>query len=130
MVVADTHVWARACLNDDQVQARQARKALADGRSRGGVFVPLIVMVELAWVLRTRWERARVLATLESLLQIHGVLVESSDLVQEALEAARQGAQGGFADHLVAQVGFAHGAREVVTFDAKFAKAARIRQLK
>ena len=58
MIVADTNVWARAFLNDDQVQALKARNALADARSKGGVFVPLIVMAELAWVLRSRWDGA------------------------------------------------------------------------
>src|SRR5215467_7506845 len=56
MVVADTNLWARAFLNDDASQSRKARKALADARSKGGVFVPLIIMAELAWVLRGKWE--------------------------------------------------------------------------
>jgi predicted nucleic-acid-binding protein len=130
MIVADTNVWARAYLNDDQGQAKKARKALAEGRSKGGVFVPMVVMAELAWVLRAKWDRKRVLDTLESLLQTRGVVVESSALVQEAMEATRQGGKGGFADHLVAQVGFANGAREIVTFDDKFGKAPKVRRLK
>ena len=35
----------------------------------GGVFVPLLVLAELSWVLRGRWERERVLSTIESLLR-------------------------------------------------------------
>ena len=129
MIVADTNVWARAYLNDDAAQARKARKALVEARSKGGVFVPLIVMAELAWVLRARWQRERVLGALENLLRTRGVTVESSALVQEALEASRAG-KGGFADQLIAHVGFAYGAAEVVTFDGDFAKAARVRRLK
>lgn len=128
MLVADTNVWARAYLNDDVAQARKARKALADGRDKGGIFVPLIVLAELSWVLRARWERTRTLDALETLLQTRGVHVESPVLVREAIAATRQG-KGGFADHLVAQVGFAHGAREVVTFDAKFAKSPKARRI-
>ncbi|MGA2079700.1 MAG: type II toxin-antitoxin system VapC family toxin [Holophaga sp.] len=130
MVVADTNVWARAYLNDDAAQALKARRTLAEERPKGGVFVPLIVMAELAWVLRARWERVRVLDTLESLLQTRGVTVESPIVAQEAIDAARQGGKGGFVDHLVAKVGFANGAREVITFDAKFGKAAKVRRLK
>ena len=129
MIVADTNVWARAYLNDDVPQARQARKALVEARSKGGVFVPLIVMAELAWVLRSRWERERVLVTLENLLQTRGVTVESPALVQDALEASRAG-KGGFADQLIAQVGFANGATEMVIFDDKFARSANVRRLK
>jgi hypothetical protein len=32
MIVADTNVWARACLNDDPAQAQKVRKVLADAR--------------------------------------------------------------------------------------------------
>ena len=129
MVVADTNLWARAFLNDDASQSRKARKALVEARSKGGVFVPLIVLAELAWVLRGRWERDRVLSTLESLLLTRGVTVESPALVFNALKATRDG-HGGFADHLVAEVGFANGARGVITFDEKFSKSRRIRRVR
>ncbi|MGH9606676.1 MAG: PIN domain-containing protein [Terracidiphilus sp.] len=125
MIAADTNVWARAFLNDDAAQAQKARKALAEARGKGGVFVPPIVLAELGWVLRARWERERVLSTLESLLRTRGVTVELPAIAQEALDATRKGG-GGFADHLIAQVVFAHGARKIVTFDEKFAKAAKV----
>jgi len=131
MIVADTNVWARSFLHDDAAQARKARKALAEARAAGGVFVPLIVMAELAWVLRgsKEWTRDRVLSTLESLLQTRGVVVESPALVRDAIEAARKNGKGGFADHLIAQVGFSNGCREVITFENKFGKAAGVRRL-
>lgn len=129
MIVADTNVWARALLNDDTIQARKARKALAEAQSKAGIFVPLIVLAELAWVLRVKWEREQVLTALEGLLQMRGVSVEAPGLVQLALDETRAG-KGGFADHLIAQVGFANGAREGITFDEKFGKSARVRRLK
>lgn len=129
MIVADTNLWARALLNDDASQSRKARKALAEARSKGGVFVPLIVLAELAWVLRGKWERDRVLSTLESLLLTRGVTVESPALALNALTATWKG-QGGFADHLIAEVGFANGANEVITFDDRFAKSPKIRRVK
>jgi predicted nucleic-acid-binding protein len=128
-IVADTNVWARAYLNDDPLQARKARKALADACSKGGVFVPLIVMAELAWVLRSKWDRERVLTTLENLLQTRGVTVESPALAQAAIAASRSG-KAGFADQLIAQVGFANGASEILTFDDRFARAAKVRLLR
>jgi predicted nucleic-acid-binding protein len=128
-IVADTNVWARAFLNDDAAQARKARKALADGRSKGNIFVPLIVMAELAWVLRSKWTREQVLITLENLLQTRGVTVETPLLVREAIAASRAG-RGGFADQLIAQVGFANGAGEIVTFDNDFSRAPKVRRLK
>ena len=129
MLAADTNVWARAYLNDDAVQAAKARSALARARSEEGVFVPLLVLAELSWVLRGRWERERVLNTLEGMLQTHGVSVESPALVRRALEAARKG-RVGFADHLIAEVALESGAREVITFDKDFGRKQQVRRLK
>lgn len=130
MIVADTNVWARAFLGDDPQQTPRARRALATARSKEGVFIPLVVMAELSWVLRgARWQRDRILATLDSLLQTRGVTPEAPPLVRLAIDATRRGGRGGFADHLIAQVGFANGCREAITFDALFGKAERVRRL-
>ena len=129
MVSADTNVWARAYLNDEPAQARKARAALAAARSAGGVFVPLLVLAELSWVLRGRWDRARVLDTIEGLLQTKGVTVESAAVAWKALEACRKGAAG-FADHLIAEISFASGADEVMTFDKAFGRVLGVRRIK
>ena len=129
MIAADTNVWARAYLNDDPVQTRKSRSALAAARSAGGVFVPLLVLAELSWVLRGRWERERVLSAIESLLQTRGVAVESSALAWRALEASRKGAVG-FADHLIREVALESGASEVITFDKAFGRTPGVRRLK
>jgi predicted nucleic-acid-binding protein len=130
VIVVDTNVWARALLGDHPGQSPRARQALAAARSREGVFVPVVVLAELSWVLRAaRWERARVLKSLESLLHTRGVTTETPQVVQAAIDATREGGRGGFADHLIAQVGFAHGCREAVTFDALFGKGERVRRL-
>jgi len=128
MLTADTSVWARALLNDDRAQTRKARSALAQVRSRDGVFIPLIVLAELSWVLRGRWEKERVLDALDGLLRARGVTVESPNLARKALEAARNGATG-FADHLIAQVSFEAGAKEIITFDRAFGRMPRVRRL-
>jgi predicted nucleic-acid-binding protein len=130
MIVADTNLWARAYLNDDDSQSRKARRVLGEARTKGGVFVPLIVLAELAWVLRGKWERDRVLSTIESMLLTRGITVESPALAASALKATRESKGGGFADHLIAQIGFANGAREVLTFDDKFSKSPKVRRVK
>ena len=129
VIAADTNVWARAYLNDDPVETRKSRSALAAARSAGGVFVPLLVLAELSWVLRGRWERERVLSTIESLLQTRGVVVESPALAWRALEASRKGADG-FADHLIREVAIESGASEVITFDKAFGRVEGVRRLK
>jgi predicted nucleic-acid-binding protein len=129
MLAADTNVWARAYLNDEPAQARKARAALAEARSAGGVFVPLLVLAELAWVLRGRWDRTKVVDTIEGLLQTRGVTVESAAVARNALEACRKGAVG-FADHLIAEIAFGAGADEVITFDKAFGRVAGVRRLR
>ncbi len=129
VLAADTNVWARAYLNDDPVQARKSRFALAEARSAGGVFVPLLVLAELSWVLRGRWDKERVLSTIERLLQTRGVAVESPALAWRALEASRKGSVG-FAYHLIREVALEFGAGEVITFDKVFGRLPGVRRLK
>ena len=128
MIAADTNVWARAYLNDDPVQTEKSRSALAAARSAGGVFVPILVLAELSWVLRARWDRERVLSAIESLLQTRGVVVESPALAARALEASRKSAVG-FADHLIREVASESGASEVITFDKAFGRMPGVRRL-
>jgi len=128
VIAADTNVWARAYLNDDPVQTEESRSALAAARSAGGVFVPLLVLAELSWVLRARWDRERVLSAIESLLQTRGVVVESPAVAGKALQASRKGAVG-FADHLIREVAVESGASEVITFDKAFGRMPGVRCL-
>ena len=128
MIVADTNVWARAYLRDDTVQTPMAQKLLAESQKNDGVFIPLVVLAELAWVLSARWKRESILATFEELLTSHGVIVEAPAVVEAAIHATREG-NGGFTDHLIAQVGFANAATEIVTFDEKFGRSAKAREL-
>lgn len=128
MLAADTNVWARALLDDDKLQARKARAALAQARSADGVFVPLLVLAELSWVLRARWEKEKVLDALDAMLRTRGVLAESPALARKALESAREGAAG-FADHLIGEICFAAGASEIFTFDKAFGRRPRVRGL-
>lgn len=130
VIVADTNVWARALLGDHPAQSSRARQALAVARGKEGVFVPIVVLAELSWVLRAaRWDRERVLKALESLLHTRAVTIEAPQVVQAAIDATRKGGRGGFADHLIAQVGLANGCREALSFDAIFGKGKKVRRL-
>jgi len=129
MLAADTNVWARAYLNDDAAQAAKARSALAQARSRDGIFMPLIVLAELSRVLRGRWDRERILNAIDGLLQTRGVTVESPVLARKALQAARKSPIG-FADHLIAEISFEFGVGEIITFDKDFGRKPRVRRLR
>ena len=128
MIAADTNIWARAYLDDDTAQSGKARAAIKAACEADGIFVPLLVLAELAWVLRGRWERKRVLDTLGEIFNTDGIVVESRALAERALAASRIGAVG-FADLLIAEVSFAGGASEVLTFEKAYGKQPRVRRL-
>lgn len=129
MLAADTNLWARAYLNDDARQGRLARAAMEAACDREGIFVPLLVLAELYWVLDGAWQKERVLDTLEHIFSTDGVVVESPALAERALKESRAGGAG-FADRLIAEVSFAGGAREVITFDKAFGRLSSVRRLK
>lgn len=128
MQAADTNVWARAYLNDDARQAKQARTAIATACAAEGIFIPLLVLAELFWVLAGAWEKERVLDTLEHIFSTNGVVVESHALAERALKESRSGGAG-FADRLIVEVAFAEGVREILTFDKALARQPRVRRL-
>jgi predicted nucleic-acid-binding protein len=57
------------------------------------------------------------------------VSVEQPALARRALEATHKG-RVGFADHLIAEIAFELGAREIITFDKDFGRKQRVRRLK
>jgi predicted nucleic-acid-binding protein len=124
MIAADTNVWARAYLDDNATQTRRACVAIKAACEADGIFV----LAEPAWVLRGRWERERVLDTLEEILTTDGVFVESRTVAERALVASRVGTVG-LADLLIAEVSFAGGVSEIITFDRAFGRLSRVRRL-
>lgn len=130
MIAADTNIWARAILGDDAKQSPVARKAIGQAASSSGIFVPLLVFVELGWVLGSApgWASAQVQEALESLLNMEGVEVEDASLAREAL-ALSTGAVG-LADNLITLMAKERGCTKLLTFDARLAKTGRAVLLK
>lgn len=122
MIAADTNSWARAILGDDAKQSPAARKAIGQAASSSGIFVPLLVLVELGWVLRSApgWAPAKVREALENLLTMEGVEVEDAPLAREALGLST--GTVGFADNLIALTVKKRGCTKLLTFDARLAK--------
>lgn len=120
MIAVDTNVLVRAILGDDPRQSPLARKTLEKARE---VFVPITVMVELAWVLKSAgWNRSRVHEALETLAVQPTVRLDRREEILEALEAFKAG-PAGFADYLTLSLSRAQGARVLLTLDRKLAKA-------
>ncbi len=117
MKAVDTNILARALMRDEPRQTQ-----IADTMLTTGAFVPLTVLLESAWLLRSRYglNRHQTVAALRSVLDMPNVAVDSVEGVEWAL--ARYETGGDLADllHLIA----ARGAEAFLTFDRDVAPAA------
>ena len=119
MIAVDTNVVVRFLTRDDPAQAARA-KALIEA---GPVFVPRTVVLETAWVLRSRYrfERAAVGAAITRFASLPGIEVEDGPAVMRALAWYGQGLDVADALHLASS----HPARAFATFDATLRRRAR-----
>jgi predicted nucleic-acid-binding protein len=113
MKAIDTNIVLRLIIDDDPAQA-----ALAARTVRDAVFIPITVLLEVAWVLGSVYEQDRThcAEALLRLLDVPTVMVEDEATVRWALERYRDhGADIADMLHLVA----ARSAAAFVTFDRK-----------
>ena len=120
MIALDTNILARYLLDDEPAQARAARRLLADTKAE--YWIPVTVVLELAWVLRKGdAPRSVVMERLRDLLRLRNVRVQNADLVFQALRWAAQGMDLADALHLV----LSGKAERFATFDEALVKQAR-----
>lgn len=119
MRAIDTNVVVRFLAGDDPDQSAIARTLV----EAGDLFVPLTVMLETEWVLRSVYghERPQVAAALRAFAGLPGASVEAPERLAAALDRAEAGMD--FADAL--HLGGAEGCDALLTFDRRFVKAAR-----
>jgi len=117
MRAIDTNVIARFLLNDDPAQSLVARSIL-----QTNVFIPHTVLIEIVWLLSSRYGLTRDLISiaLSELIDIPTVQVDDLSLVKWAIGRYADGAD--FADmiHLIAS----READSFATFDTKLGKKA------
>ena len=118
MRALDTNVLVRALVQDDPAQARRAQACLSDQP----VYVPVTVILELEWVLRSRYGYApRAIAdALEKLAILENAIVGDQAAVMTAARKMRQGWD--FADAL--HHALAAGCDDFATFDSHLARRA------
>ena len=120
MRTLDTNVVVRLLIGDDPQQTPIAEKAFLDAIASGGVYLPDVVLAEVAWVLRGYdLERTTRYQLLERLVRTRGVVVDHMDAVIDALEQFRLG--GDLADQLILARAAATCALPVLSFDRRFA---------
>jgi predicted nucleic-acid-binding protein len=125
----DTNVVVRLLIGDDPLQTPIAEQAFLDAIASGGVYLPDVVLAEVAWVLRGYdLERTTRYQLLERLVRTRGVVVDDIDAVIDALEQFRLG--GDLADQLILARAASTGALPVLSFDRRFAASAGVELLR
>ncbi len=119
MIALDTNVLLRYLLNDEPKQSERSRALLA---SVSRFWVPITVMLEIAWVLRSHGANAPAVALgLRTILGLAAVTVQERDAVVRALAWHQHGM--GMADAL--HLALSHQSEQFTTFDKDFIKVAK-----
>ncbi len=128
MIALDTNVLVRYMMQDDPRQSPRATRLIEALTSEEPGFVPLVVLVELVWVLSGSYGliRPQVTEALEGLLRSRELRLDRADLVTQALRLFSTGGAD-FADCLIERTAADAGCTDTMTFDAGAARSAGMR---
>lgn len=128
----DTNVLVRLIVKDDDQQTQVATKLLERHVKKSEtLFVPVTVVLELEWVLRSRYKftKVDVIQVLSSLLTTFELVFESEGALEQALASYEDGGAD-YADCLHLALASKEKALPFLTFDANAAKEVGARLLK
>ena len=121
MKALDINALVRFLVKDDPAQAEIIYRKLKQAETDGEVFfVPLLVVLELIWVLDSVYKipRQEIVDSLESLLRMPILRYESQSVIQGLISSARD-TRIGLPDLLIAQSAKHSGCETVLTFDQR-----------
>jgi len=124
MPALDTNVLVRYIVRDDARQLAAARRLISRCVAEGStLFVPVTVVLELEWVLRSSFGFGKddVLLALSSLFSAADLSFESERALEGALQLFRKGSAD-FADCLHVALATQAGEQPLWTFDKTAAK--------
>ena len=124
MQALDTNVVVRLLVRDDEAQCRQAEQLYRQAIATGGVWIPSVVIVETAWVLRVAYsfDRPAIATALKRLVRAEGVIAEDEAATLRAIAAFETG-PADFSDYLVLDTARRAEALPLWTFDEQLARA-------
>lgn len=121
----DTNVLVRHIVQDDEHQSAVVAK-MFDGHIRRSesLLVPVTVMLELEWVLRSRYKfpKGDVIRAMTALLETWELVFEAEWAIEQALACYVEG-RADFGEYLHLALARQHHALPFMTFDEKASKA-------
>ena len=120
----DTNILVRFLVGDDEIQAKKVYNIFKKAESsKNELFVPLLVVLELIWVLESVYEirRAEILDSISELLLMPILKFEHQSALQQFTSSA-QGNRYDLSDLLIAHSAKLQGCKTVLTFDKKASK--------
>ncbi len=120
----DTNILVRFLIGDDKVQAEIVYKIFKKAESlKDELFVPLLVILELIWVLESVYEisRKEILDSIYDLLLMPILQFEHQSILQQFIQDAKVNSCD-LSDLLIAHSAENKGCCSVLTFDKKASK--------
>ncbi|VEN74323.1 Twitching motility protein PilT [Candidatus Desulfarcum epimagneticum] len=124
MKAIDTNVLIRFLIADDEPQTQKAYSILKNAElKQREIFVPLLVVLEMIWVLESVYEipRMEILESIRDLLAMPALKFEQHSAVREFVRSAR-GNSYDLSDLLIAHSARFNGCGPVLTFDKAASK--------
>jgi len=124
MTALDTNVIVRFLVRDDEKQAQSVFKRLKKAESsRETLFVPLLVVLEVIWVLGSVYNKSKddILEAFDNLKRMPIMKFEKEQVVQDMIFQGRN-SRIELPDLLIALAAKSSGCDSVITFDKKAAR--------
>lgn len=117
MIGADTNILARAFLEDDVKQSKEAQKFLEEATNLGELFISSYAILEFAWVLKVKkFTREEVYNALITLCDSTGITIGNREIILLALEKYKKG-RADFGDYMIVSEGENNRVLNIKTFD-------------
>ncbi|HIE01972.1 MAG TPA: PIN domain-containing protein [Thiotrichaceae bacterium] len=117
----DTNILIRFLIGDDELQAKKVYNIFKKAESeKNELFVPLLVILELIWVLESVYDisRTEILDAISELILMPILKFENQSALQQFAHAA-QGNRYNLSDLLIVYSAKVQGCETVITFDKK-----------
>ncbi len=123
MPALDTNILVRYLVADDTKQFQSAMTLIESADEEAPLFLPLSVVIELEWVLRSLYsfDKTTLITTFNQLLGTRELVFQDEDIVEVAISLYTEN-NTDFADCLHIATAHVHDYTPMMTFDRKAAR--------